>query len=183
VPVHLARGEQKRAEYAQVNPARLVPVLEAEGRRIGQSLAIIEWLEETHPEPPLLPPDAASRARVRALALTVACDIHPLNNLRVLDYLDGTLGADEAARLAWYRHWVETGLATLEALLGDDASGRYCHGDEPGLADCCLVPQVFNAQRFGCRTAHVPTVMRIHAACMDVAAFRDAAPAVQPDAE
>lgn len=186
VPVHLLKdgGQQFSAEYRALNPASLVPALQDEGRVLTQSLAIIEYLDETHPQPPLLPGDAAGRARVRSLALSIACEIHPLNNLRVLGYLAKTLGASEEQKNAWYRHWVETGLGTVEAMLaGDPRTGRYCHGETPTLADVLLVPQIFNAQRFDCRLDHVPTVMRIHAQCMTLPAFAGAVPAVQPDAE
>lgn len=186
VPVHLLKdgGQQFSAEYRALNPASLVPALQDEGRVLTQSLAIIEYLDETHPQPPLLPGDAAGRARVRSLALSIACEIHPLNNLRVLGYLAKTLGASEEQKNAWYRHWVETGLGTVEAMLaGDPRTGRYCHGETPTLADVLLVPQIFNAQRFDCRLDHVPTVMRIHAQCMTLPAFAAAVPAVQPDAE
>ena len=186
VPVHLLKdgGQQFSAEYRALNPASLVPALQDEGRVRPQSLASIEYLEETHPQPPLLPGDAAGRARVRSLALSIACEIHPLNNLRVLGYLAKTLGASEEQKNAWYRHWVETGLGTVEAMLaGDPRTGRYCHGETPTLADLLLVPQIFNAQRFDCRLDHVPTVMRIHAQCMTLPAFAGAVPAVQPDAE
>ena len=133
---------------------------------------------------PLLPADAAGRARVRALALAVACEIHPLNNLRVLGYLSKTLGVSDEQKNAWYRHWVETGLATVEAMLaGDPRTGAFCHGDAPTLADIFLVPQIFNAQRFACRLDHVPTVMRIHERCLALPAFAAAVPAGQPDAE
>jgi maleylacetoacetate isomerase/maleylpyruvate isomerase len=132
----------------------------------------------------LLPADAAGRARVRALALSIACEIHPLNNLRVLGYLTRTLGVTEDQKNAWYRHWVETGLETVEAMLAGDArTGAYCHGDAPTLADVLLVPQIFNAQRFNCRLDHVPTVMRIHQHCLNLPAFASSVPAQQPDAE
>ena len=162
-----------------------IPVVTApDGELMWDSTAIIEYLDETCPSPPLLPPDPPGRARVRAIALSIACEIHPLNNLRVLDYLTGQLGLDEAQRMAWYRHWVEGGLAAVEALLAaHPATGRFCHGDTPGLADCVLVPQVFNARRFDCRLDHVPTVTRIAAACEALDAFARAAPAAQPDAE
>lgn len=183
VPVHLARGEQRAPAYLAINPAGLVPALAADGQVFSQSLAIIEYLDEIHPEPALLPGAPADRARIRALALAVACEIHPLNNLSVLNYLTDSLGASEAARTAWYRHWVEQGLATLERLLAaDPRTGDFCHGDTPTLADCCLVPQVFNARRFACRLDHVPTVMRIHDRCLELEAFRRAAPGAQPDA-
>lgn len=184
VPVHLARGEQRQDAYRSVNPAGLVPALEVDGQLLTQSLAIIEYLDEVHPEPSLLPGDALARARIRALAQSVACDIHPINNLRVLQYLTGELGASEAQKTAWYRHWVELGLESVERLLAAaPLSGRYCVGDTPTLADVCLVPQVYNARRFECRTEHVPTVMRIVAQCETLDAFRLAAPGVQADAE
>jgi maleylacetoacetate isomerase len=185
--VHLTKGggQQFAPEYAALNPASLVPALvEDDGSVLTQSLAIIEYLEETRPEPPLLPPDPAGRARVRALALSIACEIHPLNNLRVLGYLTKTLGATEEQKNAWYRHWVETGLATVEAMLAKDPrTGAFCHGEAPTLADVLLVPQIFNARRFECRLDHVPTVMRIHQNCMKLPAFAGSAPAEQPDAE
>lgn len=186
VPVHLVRdgGQQRQAAYRAVNPAGLVPALEDDGAVLTQSLAIIEYLDETHPEPALLPSAAVDRARVRALAQTIACDTHPLNNLRVLQYLGRTLGADEAARQAWYRHWVAEGLGAVERLLAADPKvGDFCHGDTPGLADCCLVPQVFNARRFDCDLSDMPQVLRIVANCERLPAFRQAAPEQQPDAE
>jgi maleylpyruvate isomerase len=185
-PVHLLRngGEQLSDAYRAVNPAMLLPALEDDGNVIGQSLAIIEYLEETQPQTPLLPADPASRARVRALALTVAADTHPLGNLRVLKYLTGELKVSDDIKLAWQQHWLRTGLSALEALLaGDPRTGRYSHGDTPTLADCCLVPQVFSAQRFGVDMAPYPTIMRIHAACAELPAFQQAHPAQQPDAE
>ena len=186
VPVHLLQGggQQFAAEFKAMNPAALVPVLDADGTVLTQSLAIIEYLEETRPLPPLLPGDAAGRARVRAIALAIACEIHPLNNLRVLGYLKKTLGVAEEQRNDWYRHWVETGLATVEAMLASDSrTGVCCHGDMPTLADVCLVPQIFNAQRFNCRLDHVPTVMRIHEHCLTLPAFAKSVPALQPDVE
>ncbi|MYM27151.1 maleylacetoacetate isomerase [Duganella sp. CY15W] len=185
-PVHLLRngGEQLSDAYRAVNPAMLVPALEDDGNVIGQSLAIIEYLEETHAATPLLPSDALGRARVRALALTVAADTHPLGNLRVLKYLTGQLGVTEEVKLGWQQHWLRTGMAALEALLANDArTGRFSHGDTPTLADCCLVPQVFGAQRFGVDMSPYPTVMRIHAACAELPAFQQAHPSQQPDAE
>ena len=185
-PVHLLRngGEQLSDAYRAINPAMLLPTLEDDGNTIGQSLAIIEYLEETHPHTPLLPGDPASRARVRALALTVAADTHPLGNLRVLKHLKGEMGVSEEAKLAWQQHWLRTGMATLEALLADDQrTGRYCHGDTPTMADCCLVPQVFGALRFGVDVTPYPTIMRIHAACGELAPFQRAHPSQQPDSE
>jgi maleylacetoacetate isomerase/maleylpyruvate isomerase len=147
-------------------------------------LAIIEYLDETRPQPALLPGDAAGRARVRAVALAIACEIHPLNNLRVLGYLSKTLGVSDEQRNDWYRHWVETGLETVEAMLvADSRTGSCCHGDMPTLADICLVPQIFNAQRFKARLDHVPTVMRIHEHCLTLPAFAQSVPVLQPDAE
>ena len=183
--VHLVKegGEQFSDQFKALNPAALVPVLDDDGTLLTQSLAIIEYLEETRPQPPLLPQDAPGRARVRALALSIACEIHPLNNLRVLGYLGKTLGASAEQRNAWYRHWVEAGLASVEAMLDDSRTGACCHGDTPTLADICLVPQIFNAQRFEARLDHVPTVMRIHAHCLTLPAFAKSVPALQPDAE
>ncbi|MET0319453.1 MAG: maleylacetoacetate isomerase [Duganella sp.] len=186
LPVHLLRhgGEQLQQAYRAVNPSGLVPTLQDGEISLGQSLAIIEYLDETRPQAPLLPADAAGRARVRALALTVAADTHPLGNLRVLKYVTGELQQTEEAKLAWQQHWLRTGMATLEALLAGDAhTGRFCHGDQPGLADCCLAPQVFSAQRFGVDLAPYPTVMRIHEACAALPAFQRAHPSQQPDAE
>ena len=186
-PVHLLRdGGQHLAEaYRAVNPSALLPTLEDDdGAVIGQSLAILEYLEETRPQTPLLPADPAGRARVRALALTVVADTHPLGNLRVLKYIKGEMGLTEEVKLEWHRHWLRSGLETLEALLAGDArTGVYSHGDTPTLADCCLVPQVFNAQRFEVDTAPYPTVMRINAACGALPAFQQAHPSQQPDAE
>jgi maleylacetoacetate isomerase len=186
VPVHLLRGggEQLAPTFRALNPDALVPVLDDDGVLLTQSLAIIEYLEETHPEPPLLPRDAVERAYVRSVALAIACEIHPLNNLRVLRYLVRTLGVSEEQKDAWYRHWVEEGLAAIEArLLAEGRSGRYTLGDQVTLADVLVVPQIFNAQRYNCRVDHVPTIMRIFETCMQLPAFIDAQPSKQPDAE
>lgn len=187
VPVHLLRGggEQLQAAYRTVNPAALLPALEIDdGATLTQSMAIIEYLDETHPAVPLLPADPLGRARVRALALTVACDIHPLGNLRVLKYLVHELEVSDDAKAAWSRHWIGEGFAALEAMLANAPStGRYCHGDTPTLADCCLVPQVFNALRFEVDMTRFPTIARIHAACSELDAFSDAHPSKQPDTE
>ena len=149
VPVHLVKGEHRQPGYAAVSPALLVPTLETDaGERLGQSMAIIEYLDETHPEPPLLPRDPLGRARVRALAQLIACEIHPLNNLRVLKYLVRELKVDEEAKNTWYRHWVRDGLEAFERQLARLPASTYCYGDTPTLADCCLVPQIFNGRRF-----------------------------------
>ena len=180
-PVHLANNEQFNESYTAVSAARLVPLLRDGEHMLAQSLAIIEYLEETHPEPPLLPGDALARARIRALALDIACEIHPLNNLRVLRYLVRDLEVSEDDKNRWYRHWVETGLEAVERQLAAQPA-RFCHGDTPTLADCALVPQIFNAQRFECRLDHVPHVMRVHEACMRLDAFEKTRPEACPDA-
>jgi maleylacetoacetate isomerase len=182
-PVHLLQdgGRHKAPAYRALNPQALVPTLEHDGKIVTQSLAIIEYLDELHPEPPLLPGDAEGRARIRAFALAIACDIHPLNNLRVLEHLKGPLQQGQAAVDAWYRHWVETGLAACEALLPAGAS-RFCFGDQPTLADLCLVPQLYNARRFKCDLAAMPRLLAIDEACHGLAAFTSAAPEAQPDA-
>jgi maleylpyruvate isomerase len=179
--VHIAKNEQFAESYAAVSAARLVPLLRDGDKVITQSLAIIEYLDETHPRPPLLPADAAGRARVRSLALDVACEIHPLNNLRVLRYLVQSLKVSDEDKDRWYRHWVETGLETVERQLAAQPAG-YCHGEAPTLADCVLVPQIFNAKRFKCRTDHVPNVMRVFEACMRLDAFEKTRPEACPDA-
>jgi len=181
-PVHLQKNEQTSESYEAVSATRLVPLLRDGELSVAQSLAIIEYLDETHPEPPLMPRDAAGRARVRALALDVACEIHPLNNLRVLRFLVHSLKVGEDDKDRWYRHWVETGLGAVERQLAAQP-GRYCHGEHPTLADCVLVPQVFNAQRFGCRLDHVPNVMRVFEACMQLPAFSESQPSKCPDFE
>jgi maleylacetoacetate isomerase/maleylpyruvate isomerase len=183
--VHLAKGEHRKPEYARVNAQALVPTLELDdGTRLTQSLAIIEYLDETHPEPALIPRDTLGRARVRALALLIACEIHPLNNLRVLQHLKRNLGQNEQQINAWYRHWVADGLAKFEAELAAMAStGKFCHGAAPSMADCCLVPQIFNAKRYDCDLAPYPTTMRVFEACMQLATFERAQPSKQPDAE
>jgi len=179
--VQIARNEQFAEPYTAVSASRLVPLLRDGESRLSQSLAIIEYLDETHPLPRLLPTDALGRARVRALALDMACEVHPLNNLRVLRYLVHSLKVSEDDKNRWYRHWVETGLDTVERQLALQPS-TYCHGDSPTLADCVLVPQVFNAQRFECRTEHLPNLMRVHEACMRLDAFHKTRPEACPDA-
>jgi maleylpyruvate isomerase len=186
VPVHLTKGggQQFAPAFRALNPDALIPVLDDGGQVLTQSLAIIEYLDETHPEPTLLPGTAAERAYIRAFALTIACEIHPLNNLRVLRYLVQQLGASEDSKNAWYRHWVEEGLTALEArVVAEGRSGRHVLGDRVTMADVVLVPQVFNARRFECRLDHVPTLMRIFDHCMELPAFADAQPSRQPDAE
>jgi maleylacetoacetate isomerase/maleylpyruvate isomerase len=173
--VHIANDEQFAESYAAVSASRLVPLLRDGEHVVTQSMAIIEYLDETHPQPPLLPADPPGRARVRAIAQDVACEIHPLNNLRVLRYLVHSLKVAEEDKERWYRHWVETGLEAVERQLAGRPA-RYCHGDTPTLADCVLVPQIFNAQRFRCRTDHVPQVMRVFDACMRLDAFEKTRP-------
>jgi maleylacetoacetate isomerase/maleylpyruvate isomerase len=180
------KNEQLGDAFRTLAPSQLVPALlldEPEIAPLTQSLAIIEFLEETHPEPPLLPADPLGRARVRAIALDIACEIHPLDNLRVLRYLVKDMGVSEDDKNRWYRHWVETGLEVVErGLAGHPATGRFCHGETPGLADCALVPQIFNAKRMDCRLDHVPTVMRVFEACMAESAFASTEPMACPDA-
>ncbi|MEO8848035.1 MAG: maleylacetoacetate isomerase [Casimicrobiaceae bacterium] len=183
--VHLRHGAQHSDDYRARNPHGLVPALTLDdGQVLTQSLAIIEYLDETHPQPPLLPREPAQRARVRGIALAIVADIHPLDNLRVLQYLESALHADDAARDAWYAHWVALGLSALETQLADDPrTGRFCHGDAATLADCCLVPQLANARRASMDLAPYPTLLRIDAACLALPAFANAAPAMQADAE
>jgi maleylacetoacetate isomerase len=185
-PVHLVKdgGEQFTAAYGEKNPQNLVPLLEHDDMCLSQSLAIIEYLEETHPLHPLLPGDPRSRARVRALSQVIACDIHPIDNLRVLKYLGDKLGVSPEQKNAWYRHWVTLGLEALERQIAHDPrTGLFCHGDSPTMADCCLVPQLYNAQRFDCDPAPYPTLTAIAARCEALPAFIDARPENQPDAQ
>lgn len=187
VPVHLVKdgGQQHSADYLALNPQGLLPLLVDEGNggvRIAQSLAILEYLDEVFPVPALLPADPAQRAQVRALALHIACDIHPLNNLRVLQYLAGELGASDEAKNTWYRHWVDGGLAAVEqglSVLG----GRLSLGERPGYLEACLIPQLYNARRFECDLSGYPRILAIAARCEALDAFKNAAPEVQPDAQ
>ncbi len=180
--IHLRRGDQRQDEFLAVNPQGLVPALEIDGQTLIQSMAIVEYLDETHPEPPFLPADPLGRARVRALAAIVACDIHPINNLRVLRYLSRPLGHDQAAIETWYNHWIATGFAAFERLLvGDGRSGDFCDGGKPGLADIALVPQVVNSERYRLDLSPFPTLARIYANCMQLDAFAAAHPNNQPD--
>ena len=183
--VHLVNqgGEQHLPDFQALNPQELVPCLVDDGRVFTQSMAIMEYLDETHPTPALLPADPAGRARVRALSQVIGCDVHPLGNLRVLQHLVTQFGADDAAKGVWSRHWIGLGLQSMEAMLaGNDATGRFCHGDTPGMADACLVPQVYNAVRWKLPMDDFPTVRRIVDACQSLEAFQRAAPEAQPDA-
>ena len=183
LPVHLVKGEHKDPEYLCRTGDALVPTLVTDGgTALSQSMAIIEYLDETHPTPALLPATPLARARVRALAQMVACEIHPLNNLRVLKYLVHELKVPEAAKNDWYKHWVRLGLLAYEAHLAEQP-GRFSHGDAPTLADCCLVPQIFNAQRFDCDLSGLPRTMAVFDACMQLGAFQKAQPSACPDAE
>ncbi|HEX3673843.1 MAG TPA: maleylacetoacetate isomerase [Rhizomicrobium sp.] len=184
--VHLLKdgGQQHAPGYARINPQELIPTLLHDGNTIGQSLAIIEYLDEVHPEPPLLPRDPAGRARVRQLAYAVACDTHPVNNLRVLLHLRDAFGADEPARAEWQRHWIALGFAALETLLASSPdTGKFCHGDTPTLADICLIPQMANARRVNMDLAPYPTLTRIEEVALAHPAFDAALPKNQPDAE
>jgi maleylacetoacetate isomerase/maleylpyruvate isomerase len=182
--VHLAKGEHKKEAYRSVSPSVLVPTLvDDAGQHLGQSMAIIEYLDETHREPPLLPRDAIGRARVRALAQLVACEIHPLNNLRVLQYLTRELKADEETKATWYRHWVRDGLEAFERELAQLPAAKYCYGDTPTMADCCLVPQIFNGKRFNTSFDGLARVMQVFDNCMQHPAFQKAQPSSCPDFE
>jgi maleylacetoacetate isomerase/maleylpyruvate isomerase len=192
VPVHLARGDHKKEPYMSIAADALVPMLEVDGQRLSQSMAIIEYLDETYPESALLPRDPLARARVRSLAQSIACEIHPLNNLRVLKYLVKELKVDEDAKNSWYRHWVRDGLQSFERQLQTNATQRhsvgmaagiYCHDDTPTLADCCLVPQIFNGKRFDVNLDGLPLTMAVFDACMALPAFQKAQPINCPDHE
>lgn len=182
---HLRKGEQRSADYLAINPQGLVPALVLDdGTTLTQSLAIIEYLDETYPEPPLLPADPVERAQVRALAYAIACEVHPLNNLRVLAELKTRFGASEEAVSEWFRHWVAETFAPLEQMLASSPlTGNFCHGDQPGLADLCLYAQVVNNRRFDVDMTPYPTIARVFASCLALPAFADAAPGRQPDAE
>lgn len=184
VSVHLAKGRQYEPEFAAISPQNLVPVLEHEGRLLYQSLPILQFLDEVYPQPALLPRDPYERNRVRSLALIIAAEIHPLNNVRVLNYLTGTLKVGDEQKQAWYRHWVVTGFAALERRLSTEKeTGCFCHGEQPGFADVCLVPQVANANRFKVDLSPFPTIRRINDECLKLEPFRKAMPENQPDAE
>lgn len=179
--VNLKGRAHREADFLAVNPAGAVPFIETADGGLAQSLAILEWLDETHPEPPLLPTEPWAKAQVRAFAQSIACDIHPLNNLRVLVYLRNTLGHDEATVTAWYRHWIAEGLSVCEAMVSGDTA--FAYGERPGLADICLVPQLYNARRFDCPLYAYPKLVAIDAACLALPAFADAAPEAQPDCD
>lgn len=181
LPVHLVKGEQKDPAYTAINPQGLVPSLIDEGCTINQSLAIMEYLDEKYPQVPLLPKDIDDKAMVRALALTVACEIHPLNNLRVLQYLSTTLAVSDEQKQAWYAHWIHEGFVAFERQLSQCA-GLFCFKDTPTIADCCLVPQVYNAKRFGVDLSAYPIINRVVAHCMSLEAFVLASPEQQADA-
>jgi maleylpyruvate isomerase len=186
LPVHLLRngGEQHASAYRELNHDAVVPTLIDNGNVLQQSIAIIEYLEETHPQPPLLPGTPVERAFVRGVALQVACEIHPVNNLRVLRYLKRTVGANDEVKDEWYRHWITSGFAALEEhLVASRRSGAFCFGDTPTIADACLIPQVFNADRFKIDMSAFPTIRRINDHAMQLSAFADAAPGTQPDSE
>jgi maleylpyruvate isomerase len=186
IPVHLLRGggEQLQEQYRAINPSGLVPAFQDDYITLTQSMAILEYLEDAHPKMPIMPKDATERARVRELAQIIACDIHPVNNLRVLRYLKHDLGLSEEQKNEWYRHWLVSGLEVLEKHLARDPSaGPLCHGHKPTIADCFLVPQVFNAQRNGIDVSIYPNISRINALCVEIPAFVAAHPSNQPDAE
>ncbi len=183
IAVHIARGDHKKEPYATLSADTLVPLLEVDGERVSQSMAIIEYLDEKHPAPALLPADALGRARVRALAQSIACEIHPLNNLRVLKYLVRELRVEEDAKNTWYRHWCREGLEAFERQLAQLPSSAYCYGNTPTLADCCLVPQIFNATRFNVNFDGLPRTMAAYDACMELPAFQKAQPSACPDSQ
>jgi maleylacetoacetate isomerase/maleylpyruvate isomerase len=184
LPVHIAKGEHRQAAFTDLSLEGLVPLLELDdGTRLTQSMAIIEYLEDMQPAPALLPADPLGRARVRALSQIVACEIHPINNLRVLKYLTRELKVEEEAKNTWYRHWVRDGLEAFERQLAAGPASLYCHGDTPTMADCCLVPQIFNAQRFKTPLDGLPRTMAVFDACMALPAFQAAQPSACPDAE
>lgn len=183
MPVHLVKGEQHSKHYSGISPSGLVPTLITnDGEALGQSMAIIEYLDEVHPNPPLLPTRPSERAHVRSLAQAIACDIHPLNNLRVLQYLTQQLKVDDESKKNWYHHWVRLGLETIERELQKSPVSIYCFGDTPTMADCFLVPQIFNAQRFEVNISDLQRIINIHEACMALPAFQKAHPSSCPDA-
>jgi maleylacetoacetate isomerase len=185
-PVHLRRGggEQLQPPYTTLNPQALVPALEDNGQILTQSLAIIEYLEEKHPNPPLLPKDPAGRALVRSMALIIACEVHPIQNLRVLNYVKSSYNQTDDQVNRWARHWIDLGLTALEQMIAAQPNrGKFCFGNTPTLADICLIPQLSNARRYGCDLSQYPSILSIDGNCMSLPAFADAAPEKQPDAE
>lgn len=185
VPVHLVQdgGQHHSEAYKAINPAGLVPAFEDNGAVLTQSLAIIEYLDETYPTVSLLPGDAVARAHIRALAQSIACDLHPINNLRILKHLEHSLGLDAEQRKEWYLHWIQVGLEAFEQQLAvHNQSGDFCYGNSPTLADICLVPQVYNANRFGYSVDHLPRIAKAIQACAQLSAFIQAEPANQIDA-
>ena len=185
-PIHLRRGggEQLKPAYKAINPQALLPALEDEGQIFSQSLAIIEYLEERYPKPPLLPSDAAERAVVRSMALLIACEVHPIQNLRVLNHLKSDYKQSDDDTIRWARHWINLGLSALEQMvISVSKQGEFCFGQTPTMADLCLVPQLANARRFGVDLSAYPKLLEIEAACISLPAFADAAPENQPDAE
>ena len=183
IAVHIARGEHKQEPYAAISADTLVPLLEVDGQKLSQSLAIIEYLDEKYPAPALLPADAAGRAKVRALAQSIACEMHPINNLRVLKYLSQVLKLDDEAKNTWYRHWCREGLEAFERQLSQLPKSTYCYGETPTLADCCLVPQIFNAQRFKVNFDGLPRTMAAYEAGLALPAVQKAQPSACPDFE
>ena len=181
--VHLARGDHKKPPYAHLSADTLVPLLEVDGQQLSQSMAIIEYLDEKHPTPALLPADSIGRAKVRALAQSISCDIHPLNNLRILKYLTKELKVEDEAKNTWYRHWCREGLVAFERQLAQLSASDFCYGNTPTLADCCLVPQIFNARRFDTDLSSLPRTMAAFDACMALPAFQKAQPSACPDFE
>ena len=186
MPIHLRRGggEQLMPSYMALNPQALIPALEDNGRILTQSLAIIEYLDETHPTPPLLPKEPADRALVRSMAMVIACEVHPIQNLRVLQYVKASYNQTDDQVNRWAQHWIDLGLAALqEMIVAQPKRGKFCFGAIPTLADICLVPQLGNARRYGCDLAKYPTILDIEKNCNAIPAFADAAPEKQPDAE
>lgn len=179
--INLRESQQRSASHRELSPIGGVPVLEVEGGSLTQSLAIIDYLDSLHPEPQLIPTDALQRARVLEIANLIACDIHPLNNVRVLKYLQNVLSVTAEQKSAWYQHWVAEGLGAVEVLLQRSDSGNCCVGDQPSLAECCLIPQVANAERMGCDLSDYPRIMAVYRHCLELPAFQAAAPAKQPD--
>lgn len=180
LPINLLKGEQKSDDYLAINPQGLIPSLQVGDAVLSQSLAIMEYLEEVDNTVPLLPSDPVARSSVRAMAQLIACEVHPLNNLRVLQYLTGELGVDDTTKMTWYAHWIHQGFVSLEAMLTQHA-GQFCYGDTPTMADCCLIPQVYNAKRFNVDLSSYPTIMRIYEHCNSLPAFIQAKPENQID--